>query len=801
VHDEEPPAPAPPKGLTDTEVRELRARWGANTLTETRPTPARRWSEPTLVLLGVAATASLAAGEWADALAVVVAAAASVIAGARVEARGARAIEALRARTRARARAIREGDVRELPAEDLVPGDVVLLEEGDRVPADAVLDATDDLAVDTATFTGESAPSELLPGDPVQAGTSLVRGRARATVVATGAHTELARLGRMLDAPSPPSLRDGQIRRLVRTLGVAAASTCLAVLALHLLAGDVRGGIAAAVAVAIAVLPEELPVVRGVLLAVSAWRLGGRGVLVRRLSVLDGVGAIDVVAVDKTGTLTLGRMHARCVWAHGDPPEACGPESPRALAVLRAAAGASESDSHEGTDTAILAGAGGGAPRARRVADWPHRPGSPVHAHAWEYDDGTREAVCKGAPEAVFTLCGGADPDMDAALRALTARGLRVLAVARADAPPDSDSGPRWPADPRALAWRPLGLVGLEDPLHPSAARACADLHRMGVRTVMLTGDHPDTARAHLRHLGIGNETPVVVTGAEVDTLDAPALAARAARADAFARVRPEQKVRVIEALRAGGARVAMTGDGVNDAPALRVADAGFAVRGATDVARAAAPLVLAVDDLRAVADALREGRRVADATRSLLGWLLATHLPVAAVLLAPLTGGPRVESVLAPLHVALLELLVDPAAAFAFASAAPAPDLATRPPEPDPRTAPLLPPREVYGALARAALTLVAVAALTASCRDPGGRRLLALGVLALAPCAWLVGARAPRAAAACATLAVAGLLLALAVPALRDVLQVAPPPAAGWAGLVGALLLFTLVEARRVA
>jgi Ca2+-transporting ATPase len=343
--------------------------------------------------------------------------------------------------------------------------------------------------------------------------------------------------------------------------------------------------------------------------------------------------------------------------------------------------------------------------------------------------------------------------------------------------------------------------VGLEDPLHPTAARACSDLRRMGVRAVMVTGDHPDTARAHLRHLGIGNDAPVVITGAEVDALDAAELAARATRADAFARVRPEQKVRVIEALRAGGARVAMTGDGVNDAPALRAADAGVAVRGATDVARAAAPLVLAVDDLRAVADALREGRRVADATRALLGWLLATHLPVAAVLLAPLAGGPRVESLLAPLHVALLELLVDPAAAFAFASVAPAPDLGTRPPEPDPRTAPLLPAQGVRGALVRGALTLVAVAALTASCRDPGGRRLLALAVLALAPCAWLVGARAPRAAAACATLAAGGLLLALAVPALRGMLDVAAPPAAGWAGLVGVLVLFTLGEARRVA
>jgi Ca2+-transporting ATPase len=674
-------------------------------------------ADPTVLLLLVAAMVYGVAGDVQDAR--IVLAACAVAAGLAVwqARRAARILRTLEVHVAARARVRRGGVVRPIPAEEVVRGDRILLAEGDRVPADGVVAVARGPRVDASWFTGESLADEPGPGDRVRAGSLVVAGAAEADVDAIGALTELARLGGSLRTPRPAGPRALQVQRAVRALGLVGAGACVVVVMLHgWVRGDWTGGLLAGIVLGVAVIPEELPVVRNVLLALSAHRLARSGLVARRLDTLETLGAVNVVCIDKTGTLTTNRMTLAAVWTSATgvwsvpslgrgtspatPPSGGAASPPEAVkAVLRAAFQASEAGSPDPLERAILdASPDGRDGPAARLADWAQGDGRPLHAHAWRRADGGVQVAAKGAPEALLARCDAPAALCEASLAAaasLAEEGMRVLGVATWAFPATWGPG----AEPPLTGGRWEGLVAVADPVRPAAPAAVAALGRMGVRVILVTGDHAGTARAVARAAGL--PATRVHHGEALEAMGDAELTAALARGDAWARVRPAQKLRIVQVLQHAGDVVAMTGDGVNDAPALRAAEVGLAMGRGADVARESASVVLVNEDLEVLVAGIAEGRRLADALRGALAWLVSVHAPIAALaVLAPLAGLPLL---LLPAHVAAMELFIDPVAALAFERTVTDTSVAVRPPDPDPRHSPLLPRGRLLDVLAGA--------------------------------------------------------------------------------------------------
>ncbi|MEW6690969.1 MAG: HAD-IC family P-type ATPase, partial [Pseudomonadota bacterium] len=614
--------------------------------------------EPMFLLLVAATGVYLLVGDLREAL--VLGASILVVLAITVaqERKAERALEALRDLSSPRALVVRDGIEQRIAGAEVVRGDLLLLAEGDRVPADARLVRSNELALDESLLTGESLPVDKLEGE-VFSGTLVVRGQGRAEVTATGARSALGRIGASLAAlQTEKTTLERETARIVRF--VAALAIGLSVLlALYYvwLRGDWLPGILAGLTLAMAILPEEFPVVLTVFLALGAWRISRHGVLTRRMPAIEMLGAATVLCVDKTGTLTENRM---------------------ALAELRAAPGASEDSLLEAAalacelepfdpmERAILERAAAGAPGAARLRrewrlerDYPMTPRFLAVCHVWRSPQGARRVALKGAPETVLPLCGlqGALPQ---AAADAAARGLRLLAVAEAE----WDGGPL-PDDPRAYAFRWRGFAALADPLRGSVPAAVAECRRAGIRIVMITGDYPGTALAIARAAGI-DAGAGVLTGGELRAMDDAALGAAARRVCVFARITPEEKLRLVRALKDAGEVVAMTGDGVNDAPALKAAHIGVAMgRRGTDVAREAAALVLTEDDFGSIVATVRLGRRIYENIRNAMRYIVAVHVPTAAMSFLPLAlGWPQLFY---PVHIVFLEFVIDPACSIVF--------------------------------------------------------------------------------------------------------------------------------------
>lgn len=701
------PAPADPgpAGLGDAQVRAQRARDGPNRLPSA---PRRSLAALALAALGqpmfllLLATASVYAllGSLGDAavlgLSVIAVAGLSVYQEQRTE----RVLHALKDLSSPRCTVVRNGQARRVASDELVRGDRLVVEAGDRLAADARLVEAHGLQLDESLLTGESAPVAKACGADdgaatLHAGSLVVQGDGVAVVTATGAATALGRIGGSLRGlVQRPSRLQQELKRLVQRVAVLALVTC--VLAATLYAwrdGSWTGGLLVGLTLAMSLIPEEFAVVWTVMLALGAWRLARVQVLTRQPQAIEALGTVTVLCVDKTGTLTHNRMtlvaladalHA--VRLDGSPPAAS--DEPAWQPLLRAASRASLPHGVEPMDRAVFAALppatpadGGWQPGPRQgVGD-----GRPFVSHWWQVPGrGGATVLVKGAPEVVLARAPAADaaPLLRTA-EAWSAEGLRVLAVAEAEAAAA-------PADgglPPGLVLRPCGLLGFMDPLRAEVPAAIAECRAAGVRVVMITGDSPVTARAIARHAGLvdGPLLPVH-TGAEVAALDAAQLREVVRDAAVFARVDPAQKLRIVQALQARGEVVAMTGDGVNDAPALRAADIGVAMgRRGTDVAREAAALVLLDDHFASLVDAVRAGRRIFTNLQKALGYLFAVHVPIVGVSLIPVVlGGPVL---LLPVHVVLLELIIDPACSLVF-EAEPAPDdTMRRPPRPPGRT------------------------------------------------------------------------------------------------------------------
>jgi P-type Ca2+ transporter type 2C len=578
----------------------------------------------------------------------------------------------------------------------------------------------------------------------VYSGSLVVRGSGIAEVIATGPRSEIGKIGQSLQSleTEPPRLQH-QTARLVRLCAIGGAVVSLLAVVLY---GTLRGGwldaVLAGIAIGMSMLPEEFPVVLTIFMAMGAWRISKARVLTRRAASIEALGSATVLCTDKTGTLTENRMKvAELRLRHGialrtpDIPAEGIPPDFGEIAINGVLASAPEPfDPMEKAFHAFGRDTPGArenlpGPGWRLVHGYGLRPDLLAMSQVWQRP-GTPELLVssKGAPEAIARLCGLAEPEVSAlrqAVDAMAADGLRVLGVAAAT---HKDS--TLPRSQSGFVFRFLGLVGLADPLRQGVPEAVRDCRSAGIRVVMITGDYPATAQAIARQAGIENSE--VLTGDELRTLDDVALATIATQVNVFARIVPEQKLRIVQALKANGEIVAMTGDGVNDAPSLKAAHIGVAMGGrGTDVAREASSIVILDDDFGSIVTAIRLGRRIYDNLRKAMGFIFAVHVPIAGMALLPLVLGLPIF--LSPIHIAFLEMVIDPVCSLVFEAETDERDVMGRPPRaPD---APLFSWSLIAWSLLQGALAfaLVALVYVTALKRGMPENEARALGFFSL--------------------------------------------------------------------
>jgi P-type Ca2+ transporter type 2C len=821
-------------GLSSVEAARRLARDGRNVLPPARRVPlwrrvALQLRDPLVVVLLAAAVLTVATGDWTDASVILLVIVVNTSVGVAQEVKADQAIAALTELAAPEARVLRDGRQRQIPAADVVVGDLLVLAEGDIVPADATVVEAAALLVDEAALTGESVPVDKAagdgteqPGEVVSAGTVVVRGRGRAVVTATGTASAMGRVAALMTAPSGLTPLQRRLAGVGRALAVAAVLLCAIVLAMGLIRGQpVELMVITAISLVVAAVPESLPAVVTLALALGARRMAARNALIRRLPAVETLGSVTVLGTDKTGTLTEGNMVARRVWTPageatitgtGYAPagevtrdgRSLGPgDAPDVTDLLTAAAACNDAALHppedpgqawaavgDPTEAALLAAAAKlGLSQAGLSADLPRYAEIPFESDrkrmttVHRLPGGGARIICKGAPEAMLggrMLADDAVTVSRARDRAeeLAREGFRVLAVATADRPAGEAPGTVTQASAAELeqGLRLLGLVAILDPPRPSAAGTIAACQAAGIIPVLITGDHPATARSVATELGI-----IEPGGEVVDCRSVPAGGDHdEAHARVFARATPEQKLTIIQARRAGGDVVAMTGDGVNDGPALHQADIGVAMgRRGTEVARQAADLVLADDELRTVVAAAEEGRRVyANIRRFLLYGLSGGGAEIAVMLAGPLLG---FTLPLLPAQILWVNLLTHGLPGVALGSEPADPGVMRRPPRP--------PAESVLGAglwqrIVRVGLVVAGVTLGVAVWGHQTGRpwQSMAFFALGATQLAVAVGSRArpgtranpllPAAVAVALLLQFAGLY----VPFLRDLLGTEP-------------------------
>jgi Ca2+-transporting ATPase len=618
-----------------------------------------------------------------------------------------RALEALRDLSSPRANVIRSGEQKRIAGRDVVTGDILLLAEGDRVPADGVLFSCTNLSVDESLLTGESVQvmksggclditAEMgRPGGDnlpfVWSGTMVVQGRGLAEVRATGANTEMGKIGKALlriETEETPLQKETQ--KAVRNIALLGAVLCTIVIIVY---GSTRHhwleGFLAGLTLAMAMLPEEFPVVLTIFLTTGAWRISKKEVLTRQVPAVETLGSATVLCVDKTGTLTYNRISVSRLDAQGETYDLADhkreplPEEFHQLVEFSILA--SQRDPFDPLEKAIKRLGGRKLFATEHLhEDWELMREYPLSqellalSHVWRSPDGKEYLIAaKGAPEAVADLCHVTPAQHGEIMQSVAAMaddGLRVIGVARALFVPE-----QMPADQHEFRFKFLGLLGLADPVRPNVPDAIKECYTAGIDVVMITGDYPGTARNVARQIGL-EPSENYITGPELDEMSDDELKARIEDMHIFARVVPEQKLRIVDALKATGEIVAMTGDGVNDAPALKSANIGIAMGGrGTDVARESAALVLLNDDFSSIVAAVRLGRRIFDNLKKAMAYILAIHVPIAGVSLIPVLF--KLPLVLLPVHIAFLELIIDPACSVVFEGEPEEADVMERPP------------------------------------------------------------------------------------------------------------------------
>ncbi len=616
-----------------------------------------------------------------------------------------RTLEALRDLSSPRALVIRDGEKKRIPGREVVRDDILILEEGDRVPADAVVLSCSHLLINESLLTGESVPVRKIPcggimdmhppgGDglpSVYSGTLVVQGQGVAQVQSIGLNTEMGKIGKRLETleEEDTSLQK-ETRTLVRNFALVGASLCAAVVVIYGFTRlDWLNGFLAGITLAMAILPEEIPVVLTVFLALGAWRISRKKVLTRRSHAIQALGSATVLCVDKTGTLTLNQMSVSKIFTDGDFYEVNTekqdslPENFHELVEFSILA--SQRDPFDPMEKALKKlGEDTLSDTEHLHDDWTIVREYPLSqellamSHVWKSPDGEDYIIAaKGAPEAIADLCHLNEKETQKVLqniKSMADEGLRILGVAKA-----SFKQIGLPVKQHDFKFEFLGLIGYIDPVRPGVADAIKQCYNAGLRVVMITGDYPGTAKKIAEQIGL---TPreEIITGPELDNMDDSKLQQDITDVNIFARVVPEQKLRLVDALKVNNEVVVMTGDGVNDAPALKSAQIGISMGGrGTDVAREASSLVLLNDDFSSIVDAVKMGRRIFDNLKKAIAYIFAVHIPIIGMSLIPVLF--NLPLVLLPVQIVFLELIIDPACSIVFEAEPAEANVMDRPP------------------------------------------------------------------------------------------------------------------------
>lgn len=796
-------------GLTHNQVEQLLKEHGYNEIEP--PQPRRLWQiaaevlrEPMFLLLISAGGIYLLLGDVADALMLLCFVLLIIALTVFEQQKSEKVLEALRDLSSPRALVRRDGRQQRIAGREVVPGDLLLLTEGDRVAADAVLLSCNDLMADESMLTGESVAVRKQAGtrgaliaEPggddqpyVYAGTLLVQGAGIAQVTATGRNSAIGQIGKSLEqtqsGTSPLRLQTGQ---LVRRLAIIAITLCAALVLIYGYSrGNWLGALLAGISLAMSTLPEEFPVILSVFMALGAWRISQHGVLTRRTDAIETLGATTVLCTDKTGTLTENRMVIKKLYSNGQMLEVHRlnelPEPWHELVEFGILA--SEREPFDPMERALhelgnrtLNGSRHLHTEWEIIHEYSLSPELLAMSHVWRgTGQGPHLVAAKGAPEAIIDLCHLSESQASALgqiSNQMADEGLRVLGVARATLLPHEPA--HWPEHQHDIEFSFVGLLGLQDPLRPDVKDAIGQCHDAGIRVVMITGDHARTAQAIARELGL--PAAHVITGGELNELSEEALRARLHEVQVFARIVPRQKLRLVEAFKNNGEIVAMTGDGVNDAPALKAAHIGVAMgqRG-TDVARESAGLVLLHDDFTSLVTTVRLGRRIYDNLRRAMSYTLAVHLPIVGMAMLPvLLGQPLL---LLPAHIMFLELIIGPACSIFFEAEAEEKNIMQRPPRAAQEA--LFSGKRLAISLLQGVATLTVVIAVYAGAhllrQDENTVRAIVFSAMVGGNIALVLGNRGTREAGAPANPAlrwillgsISGLALVLSVPLMRE-------------------------------
>ena len=561
-----------------------------------------------------------------------------------------KALDALRVLIAPRAQVMRDGVIQKISSEDVVNGDLILLTEGDRVPADAQLTQVANLSIDESTMTGEAFSIDKQVGHKVLSGTLVVRGHGEALVTASGTQTEIGKMGKSLFRPSNKrtNLQEEIDRLVIRIATLSILSAVAVTITFGLTRGRWLEGSLAGIAAVMSLLPEELPIILTVFFGLGAWRMSRLGVVVRSNPAIEMLGQVSVLCVDKTGTITKNEMtlvkQNPDVAFYGLLASPQNPFDPMDRAFHLAAT--LDDNWH-------------------LLREYPVTEEQLAICHVWETPKGSLQYAAKGAPETIAKFCGYTDEELADLLREVdevAQGGFRVLAVAALEV----SSGLELPVDPSSLPFQFIGLALLSDPVRPGVADAVRTMSQAGVRTIMITGDYSVTATAIASEIGLLNPSQVL-TGPDMEKLSDEALRDHIDRVNVFSRMLPSQKLRLVEALRSKSNIVAMTGDGVNDAPALKSANVGIAMgsRG-SEVAREAADIVITDDSFISITNGISEGRRIYSNLRRASSYIIAIHVPIFGLAILPVLS-PYWPLVLLPAQIALLELIIDPASSLAY--------------------------------------------------------------------------------------------------------------------------------------
>jgi len=698
-------------GLSEEEAAEILKREGYNELPSQKKQSLLSillnvLKEPMLILLLGAGLIYLFLGEAKDALILLLFVFVVVGITFNQERKTERALEALKNLSSPRALVIRGGEQKRIPGREVVKGDILVLREGDRIPADGVVLSCTNLLVDESLLTGESLAvrksestglaQSLQSGQPggddlpfVYSGTLVIQGHGIAQVSGTGIYTEMGKIGKALGTiAEEDSLLKKETALIVKNFAIFGGILCVLIVVVYgLTRGDWLHGLLAGLSLSMALLPEEFSVVLLIFLSMGAWRLSKRNVLVRRMPAVETLGSSTVLCVDKTGTLTQNRMILNTLYA-GD--EYCEIDKDKCLLekfheLLEFGCLASLQDPFDPLEKEIKKNTERFLPdhenvhkEWKLVREYPLSKNLLSLSYVWESNDSLKYVIAaKGAPEAIFELCHLSAAEKEKLLfhvQEMANRGLRLLGVAKASFQDDS-----LPEKQHDFEFEFIGLLGFVDPVRPSVAQSVKECYTAGIRVIMITGDYPGTAQHIARQIGLKN-TDKYITGPELASMNQTELAERIRTTNIFARVVPEQKLEIVNALKSNGEVVAMTGDGVNDAPALKSAHIGIAMgeRG-TDVARESAAIVLLNDDFFSIVAAVRLGRRIFDNLKKAIGYIFSVHMPIAGLAVFPILF--KLPLVLLPVHIAFLELIIDPACSTVFEAEPEEKNIMNRPP------------------------------------------------------------------------------------------------------------------------